>query len=53
MKSSLTKWNLLHETDGEKEGTDSTKCTEADGPPTKRSKSCKKDSTMQFLLGTL
>lgn len=36
-----------------REGTDSTKCTEADGPPTKRSKSCKKDSTMQFLLGTL
>ena len=38
---------------GDQEGADSTKCTEADGPPTKRSKSSKKDSAMHFLLGTL
>ena len=41
------------EIDGDKEGNDSTECTEADGPPTKRSKSSKKDSAMHFLLGTL
>ena len=41
------------EIEGDKEGIDSTKCTEADGPPSKRSKRSKKDSAMHFLLGTL
>ena len=41
------------EIDGNKEGTDSIKCREADGPPTKMSKSSKKDSAMHYLLGTL
>ena len=35
--------------DGDKEGKDSTECTEADGQPTKSSK---KNSAMHFLLGT-
>ena len=41
------------EIDEDKEGTDSTQCTVADGPQTKRSKRSKKDSSMHFLLGTL
>ena len=41
------------EMEKDKEGTDSTKGSKADGPPTKRSKTSQKDSAMHFLLGTL